>query len=143
MQRLASMSVVVKANGISEALYNGQRDRVVEAVRHEMSERIRQAKAEIEVERDRADINARNCNRFRAEKLASMQAQANRRPGLFRRIANGVKSAWALVCGTVYAFVSNVWCYLCAYTIGGAWLDALVFLKMVEIIDDEGAEDYV
>ena len=47
-----------------------------------------------------------------------------------------------LVCGTVCALVANVWAYLYAYTAGGAWLDALVFLKMVEIIDERD-EDFV
>ena len=109
MQRTSTMSVVVRANGASEAFYNGQRDRVVETIRAEAAERIRQAKREIEIERDRADANARNCSRFRAEKLASMR----RHKSAFRRFIDKVAVVYALIC---------------AFAVDRVWVDMLINL---------------
>ena len=62
MQMVAGMAVRVEANGVSEALYNGQRDRVVEAIRLEMekqkaldAERISQLEYEMEAQRKCAE----------------------------------------------------------------------------------------
>lgn len=132
MQGVSSMSVVVKANGVSEAFYNGQRDRVVEAVRAEAAERIRKANRETKIQRDRADSLARTCNCFRAEKLAVLNAQMNRRPSIFQRI----ESAWAYAFATACAAVFSVWCYLYAYTRGSVWIDILLNLGMIERVDD-------
>ena len=57
MNRTACMAVTVRADGVSEAIYNGQRDRVVEAVRAE-AEREKHAVRE-EMRRQRADLEAR------------------------------------------------------------------------------------
>lgn len=95
MQRVASMSVVVRANGVSEAFYNGQRDRVVEAVRAEAEGRIREAKAELEKERERADFQKRNCNRMRRHEMERIMAEKNRKPGMIRRLGNAAAVGWA------------------------------------------------
>lgn len=132
MQRTSAMSVVVKATGVSEAFYNGQRDRVVEAIRAEAADRIRQAKAEVEKERSRADYQTCTCNRFRAEKLSAMSAQLNRRPSIFQR----VESAWAYAFATACAAVFSVWCILYVYTRGYVWIDILLKNGLLERVDD-------
>ena len=122
MQKVSAMSVTVRASGVSEAFYNGQRDRVVEAVRAEAAERIRQAKREVEIERERADINARNCNRFRAEKLAQMK----RRPNIFRRCVDKIAAAYAWAWATTGYILLYAWAYIWAFTFGRAWVDILI-----------------
>lgn len=134
MQRVSTMSVTVKANGVSEAWYNGQRDRVVEAVRAEAAERIRMAREELRIERERAAIETRTCNRLRAEKLSAMQNQ--RRPGIVRRIAKHIESAWAYFFATVCETLASAWEYVFAYTVGGAWIDVLIKWKLIERIED-------
>lgn len=134
MQKVSTMSVTVKANGVSEAWYNGQRDRVVEAVRAEAAERIRMVREELRIERERAAIETRTCNRLRAEKLSSMQNQ--RRHGIVRRIAKHIESAWAYFFATVCETLASAWEYIFAYTVGGAWIDVLIKWKLIERIED-------
>ena len=97
MQRMASMSVVVRAQGVSEAFYNGQRDRVVEAVRAEAEERLRAARAELEREREQVDFQRKKCSRLQKQSVDSFLAAQSRKPGLMRRIGNGAALVWAYI----------------------------------------------
>lgn len=97
MQRVAAMSVVVRADGVSEALYNGQRDRVVEAVRKEAETRIKAAKQEADMERERAEFQRQNCNRLRKANMAALKANAARKPGAMCCAKNAVAVGWACV----------------------------------------------
>ena len=107
--RVATMSVVVRADGVSEAFYNGQRDRVVEAVRAEAAERIKQAQADVERERARAD----------RENLKRLSEELNRKRGF----KDWITYTWAIVWTMASAAVLMVWIYL--------WL-ILYALKLVE-----------
>lgn len=116
MQRVASMSVVVRANGVSEAFYNGQRDRVVEAVRAEAEDRVREAKAELAKEREWADLQERNCNRMRRHEMERINAEKNRKPGLIRRLGNAAAVGWAcswmgatMACAVLVKAVKIMW----------------------------------
>lgn len=124
--RVATMSVVVRADGVSEAFYNGQRDRVVEAVRAEAAERIKQAQADVERERDRADRErdradrqTRKCNLMRGENLKRLSEELNRKRGF----KDWITYTWAIVWTMASAAVMTVWIYL--------WL-ILYALKLVE-----------
>ena len=131
--RVATMSVVVRADGVSEAFYNGQRDRVVEAVRAEAAERIKQAQADAERERDRADRErdradrerdradrqTRKCNLMRGENLKRLSEELNRKRGF----KDWITYTWAIVWTMASAAVLMVWIYL--------WL-ILYALKLVE-----------
>lgn len=105
----AGMAVVVKAEGVSEAWYNGQRDRVVEAIREEMERQkaamcaeMEHMKAEYEkelqVERDRADINSANCSKFRTRELYQLSKPA---VSPIRRAAKKLGNTYALIVGTI------------------------------------------
>ena len=108
----AGMAVVVKAEGVSEAWYNGQRDRVVEAIRAkaeaekaallaEMEQMEIDHRVELEIERDRADINTLKRNERNAEKLNAFFASLTKRRGPVRRMFRRVGNAYALVVGTM------------------------------------------
>lgn len=108
MQRVAGMTVTVKANGVSEAFYNGQRDRVVEMVRNEMErqkaamnlemERQRdEMRAELEQERDWAEINRKARERLLAEKLDMLNRMSEpKHAGLIRRGINKLEMLCAI-----------------------------------------------
>lgn len=119
MQGVSSMSVVVKANGVSEAFYNGQRDRVVEAVRAEAAKRIRKANHETEVQRDRADFQTDRCNNLRKQAMHRLNAQPKRGP--IQKLKDSVGLVWA---------------YIYAYTLGRVWIDILLNLGMIERVED-------
>ena len=134
MQRLASMSVVLKADGgISEALYNGQRDRVVEAIRAEERERVRAAEQETERARRRADALAEKCKRAQDQNIELLKNMVARRS----LTAEYVQRTWACLYMTMYAIghvVHCAWNWSCAmieavyvaayvYIIAGGWLD--------------------
>lgn len=104
--------IIVKAQGVSEAWYNGQRDRVVEAIRAkaeaekaallaEMEQMEIDHRVELEIERDRADINTRKRNERNAEKLNAFFASLTKRSGPVRRLFRRVGNAYALVVGTM------------------------------------------
>lgn len=104
--------IIVKAQGVSEAWYNGQRDRVVEAIRAKAEEekaallaQMEQMeidhRVELEIERDRADINTRKRNERNAEKLNAFFASLTKRSGPVRRLFRRVGNAYALVVGTM------------------------------------------
>lgn len=105
MRRVAGMSVVVRAQGVSEAWYNGQRDRVVEAVRAEAEARVQQAKAETEREREWAELETKNCNRMRREKMGALDAAQSRNRGIMDRI----EGVWAYVWATATAALMTLW----------------------------------
>lgn len=104
--------IIVKAQGVSEAWYNGQRDKVVEAIRAkaeaekaallaEMEQMEIDHRVELEIERDRADINTRKRNERNAEKLNAFFASLTKRSGPVRRLFRRVGNAYALVVGTM------------------------------------------
>lgn len=132
MQRIAGMTVTVKAEGVPEAMYNGQRDRVVESVRQQMesrmqqmefehAEEIKRMQAELEVERDRADIQTHTSNRLRGQVRRKFEAQHRCKHGPLRRLKEGIELAWA---------------YLWAFTMGEVWIDILLTLGMIERVED-------
>ena len=126
MQRVAAMSVVVRAEGVSEALYNKQRDRVVEAVRKEAEDRIRAAKLETEMERERADFQKRNCNRLRKANIEALKANAARKPNAMQAIKNAAVMCWA--CAWVAAkAIKNAavmcWAYFWGFMYAWKWLE--------------------
>ena len=120
---MSGMAVVVKAQGVSEAWYNGQRDKVVEAIRAkaeaekaallaemeqmeidhkvEMEQMEIDHKVELEIERDRADINTQKRYERNAEKLNAFFASLTKRSGPVRRVFRRVGNAYALVVGTI------------------------------------------
>lgn len=122
MQRIAGMTVSVKANGVDEAIYNGQRDRVVESIRQKMLYQKEQYEAELAVERDRADMQTRKCNRLQNNWLAEFTAKLTRRRGPIWRAKNAVATVWA---------------YIWALTIGCVWLDIGETLGLWYKIEDE------
>lgn len=132
MQRIAGMTVTVKAEGVPEAMYNGQRDRVIESMRQQMENRMKQmelehakelkrVQAEPEVERDRANIQTHTSNRLRGQVMRKFEAQHRRKRGPIRRLKEGVALAWA---------------YLWAFTVGEVWIDILLTLGMIERVED-------
>lgn len=109
---MSGMAVVVKAQGVSEAWYNGQRDKVVEAIRAkaeaekaallaEMEQMEIDHKVELEIERDRADINTQKRYERNAEKLNAFFASLTKRSGPVRRVFRRVGNAYALIVGTI------------------------------------------
>ena len=105
MNRTACMAVTVRADGVSEAIYNGQRDRVVEAVRAEaeretqaVREEMRRQRAELEArikaEADRAELREWRLNRELALKLD--RATPARRRGPVRRALRAIEGGWAM-----------------------------------------------
>lgn len=139
MQRIAGMTVTVKADGVSEAFYNGQRDRVVEAVREEMARQkerydadmaqmkrdaeleLKRMESELQVERDRADIQSRGRSRLQREKLTKLKESLCRRRGPIHKLLNAVELAWA---------------YIWALTFGMVWVEIGERLGLWERIDD-------
>lgn len=108
MQRIAGMTVV-HAEGVPEAVYNGQRDKVVDAIREEMERQkaamcaeMEHMKAELEreiqVERDRADINSANCCKFRSRELMQLSKPT---VSPVRRALRRIGNAYALSVGTL------------------------------------------
>lgn len=95
MQRIACMAVTVHAQGVSEAVFNGQRDRAVEAVKAEMARQREQYERELQVERDRADIKEQHLARALAANLSRVTEK--KRLGPVRRILRTAESAWAMV----------------------------------------------
>jgi hypothetical protein len=104
--------IIVKTQGVSEAWYNGQRDKVVEAIRAkseaekaallaEMEQMEIDHRVELEIERDRADINTRKRNERNAEKLNAFFASLTKRSCPVRRMFRRVGNAYALVVGTI------------------------------------------
>lgn len=110
MQRIAGMTI--KADGACEAWYNGQRDRVVEAVKAEMARQKEAMSAEMDsmreeltgqiaIERDRADINSRARCRLLGDKLDGMRESLTRRNSPVRRALRAAENMLAMVVGTV------------------------------------------
>lgn len=87
--RLIAMTALHDDDGGYEAIYNGQRDKVVEAVKAEMAAQQAQART---VEDSR--------NRLLAEKLDFDRVALARRCGPVRRMLRRIGDAWALVMGT-------------------------------------------
>lgn len=98
--RLIAMTALHDDNGDYEAIYNGQRDRVVEAVKAEMAAQRAQART---VEDSR--------NRLLAEKLDSYRVTLARHCGPVRRMLRWIGDAWALVMGTalVWGEAMGLW----------------------------------
>lgn len=87
--RLIAMTALNDDNGEYEAIYNGQRDKVVEAVKSEMAAQQAQART---VEDSR--------NRLLSEKLAANRVALARHCGPVRQMLRRIGDAWALVMGT-------------------------------------------
>ena len=130
---MPGMAVMVKAQGVSEAWYNGQRDRVVEAIRAkaegekaallaEMEQMEIDHRVELEIERDRADRNARGRFDMLAEKLDALHWFVGHRRGPVKRALRAIENAWAFV-----------W----AVTFGGVWVDIGETLGLWEKIEDD------
>lgn len=130
---MPGMAVMVKAQGVSEAWYNGQRDRVVEAIRAkaegekaallaEMEQMEIDHRVELEIERDRADRNARGRFDMLEKKLDALHWFVCHRRGPVKRALRKIENAWAFV-----------W----AVTFGGVWVDIGETLGLWERIDDD------
>ena len=87
--RLIAMTALHDDTGDFQAIYNGQRDKVVEAVKAEMAAQQAQART---IEDSR--------NRLLAEKLDSDRVALARHCGPVRRMLRRIGDAWALVMGT-------------------------------------------
>ena len=87
--RLIAMTALHDDTGDFQAIYNGQRDKVVEAVKAEMAAQRAQART---VEDSR--------NRLLAEKLDSDRVALARHCGPVRRMLRRIGDAWAMVMGT-------------------------------------------
>lgn len=107
MHRIAGMTVLVKAEGIPEAMYNGQRDKVVEAVKAEMARQKAALNAqmdsmqkemaeEIAIERERADIQQRGRSRLLEDKLGIIRANMLESTSPAQRAMQAVESAWSM-----------------------------------------------
>lgn len=112
MQRIAGMTVTARADGNFEAVYNGQRDRMVEAIKAEMARQKEALNAEMDVmreeltgeiavERDRAEIQHRARCRLLGEKLDGLTRTLAGRKSPVRRAKRAAENAWAMVWGTV------------------------------------------
>lgn len=112
MQRIAGMTVTASGNGSFEAVFNGQRDKVVEAVKAEMRRQKEAMNAEMDsmreeladeiaIERDRADINARARFRLLGERLETFTASLTHRRGPVKRALRSIENAWAMAYGIV------------------------------------------
>ncbi len=105
MQRTAGMIVTVKADGVPEAIFNGQRDRVVESVKAEMARVCAQKDREIAEERDRADKQYEERCSLLGEKLSGIVGSLTSRRGPVKRALRAIEGAWALVWATVSCWV--------------------------------------
>ena len=130
---MPAMAVMVKAQGISEAWYNGQRDRVVEAVRAkaemekaallaEMEQMEMDHKVELEIERDRADRHEGERYKFLAQKLNALHWFVCHRRGPVKRALRAI---------------GNVWAMFWAVTFGGVWVEIGETLGLWERIEDD------
>lgn len=108
MQRIAGMTV--KADGACEAWYNGQRDKMLEAVKAEMQRQKEAMNAEMDsmrdeladeiaIERDRADINARARFRLLGDRLEAFTASLTHKRGPVKRALRVIENAWAMAYG--------------------------------------------
>lgn len=88
--RLIAMTALHDDSGEYEAIYNGQRDKVVEAV-----------KAEMAAQREQARTIEDSRNRLLAEKLDTYRVALARHCGPVRRMLRRIGDAWALVMGTI------------------------------------------
>lgn len=104
MERIAAMAVTVHADGVSEAVYNGQRDRVVEAVREEMRRQRETMEAQIRAEKDRADLFAWSANRKRMGRLNSLRCTGRRR-GPVGRALRAVENGWAMLWAVCHCWI--------------------------------------
>ena len=86
MQRVAGLTVIANGSGEFRAVYNGQRDRVVEA-----------CKAEMERQKERADHEQEERFRLLGEKTEMMRKHLMRRRGPIRRALNAIETAWAMI----------------------------------------------
>ena len=84
------MTALHDDSGEYEAIYNGQRDKVVEAV-----------KAEMAAQREQARTIEDSRNRLLAEKLDTYRVALARHCGPVRRMLRRIGDAWALVMGTI------------------------------------------
>ena len=123
---------MVRAEGVSEAFYNKQRDRVVEAVRAEAEERVRQAKVEVERERGWAEYQKCKSDRLQKQSVEAFIAELKRKPGMIRRACSCIGTCWAYI----WAVESTVWdMIVCKAAAAWAWLGVALFgTKMVEYI---------
>ena len=87
--RLIAMTALHDDTGDFQAIYNGQRDKVVEAVKAEMAAQRAQARM---VEDSR--------NRLLSEKLAANRVALARHCGPVRQMMHRIGDVWALVIGT-------------------------------------------
>lgn len=118
MQRVAGMSVVVRAGGVSEAFYNGQRDRVVEAVRAEAEARIRQEKQRADQAHDWAKFQEQKSSRLQKEAMDKFLREQSRKPGLAAKLGEAAVMAWAYCWIGVQAIghiAVTAWMYLWGY----------------------------
>ena len=152
MQKLASMSVIVKAEGgVSAAWYNRQRDRVVESIRAEEQARTMAAKAEADRQRDRANARELECKRLRKDNLELFSRTLQHRSA-GRMIA---EDAWACVWMTGFMvkatamgawrwlteLIKIVWAMIYVYTVCGGWLGVCETLGLVEYIGNDRISD--
>ena len=112
MQRTAGMTIVVKASGVPEAIFNGQRDKVVETIKAEMARQKAAMNAEMEhmraekdgriaVERDRADIQYKARCALLKEKMDAFAESMSDRRGPVKRMLRAIEGAWAMVYAVV------------------------------------------
>ena len=152
MQKLASMSVIVKAEGgVSAAWYNRQRDRVVESIRAEEQVRTMQAEAEANRQRKRANAREMECKRLRKDNLELFSRTLQHRSAV-KMIA---EDAWACVWMIGFLIktaatgawrwltelIKTVWAMIYVYTVCGGWLGVCETLGLVEYIGDDRISD--
>ena len=112
MQRVVCMSVVGKTSGGSDAFYNGQRDKVVEAVRREMEAQMAQMEAQAAEERERltaqlevacdnADMQYAGRARLLSDRMDALKKSLTDRRGPVKRALRKLENGWAMVCGTI------------------------------------------
>lgn len=108
MQRIAGMTVTVRADGVPEAIFNGQRDRVVEAIKAEMARQKLAMNAEMDImreeltgeiaiERDRADINLKARCRLLGDRLDGLKESLTGRRSPAARARRALENAWAMI----------------------------------------------
>lgn len=137
MQRIAGMTVMANADGAFNAVYNGQRDKVVEAVKAEMARQREALNAEMDsmreeltgeiaVERDRADINLKARCRLLDDRLETLKKNLTGRKGPAARACRALENAWAMI-----------------WAIGKCWVEIGETLGFWERIEgDEEDENY-
>lgn len=137
MQRIAGMTVMANADGAFNAVYNGQRDKVVEAVKAEMARQREALNAEMDsmreeltgeiaVERDRADINLKARCRLLGERLDGLHKNLFGRKSPAARARRAMENAWAMI-----------------WAIGKCWVEIGETLGFWERIEgDEEDENY-